>query len=55
MELRVDNFVWALACSLCTVTTALLFIPELASFYFAFGRYVIYLAFFVGLDAIALV
>jgi hypothetical protein len=55
MELRVDKFVWVLACSLCTIATAFLFVPALANFYFAFGRYFIYLALLVGLAAIALI
>lgn len=55
MELRFDNFVWILACTLCTVATSLLFVPALAEFYFAFGRYVVFLAFIVGLVAIALI
>ena len=55
MELRFDNFVWILACTLCTVATSLFFVSALVDFYFAFGRYVVYLAFIVGLVAIALV
>lgn len=54
MEQRIDRFVWVLACSLCTVSTAFLFIPVLANFYFSYGRYFIYLAFIIGLVAIAL-
>ena len=54
MEQRIDRFVWVLACSLCTVSTAFLFIPDLANFYFSFGRYFIYLAFIIGLAAIVL-
>jgi hypothetical protein len=55
MELRLDNFVWVLGCTLCTVATALLFVPALVDFYFAYGRYVICLAIIVGLVATALV
>ena len=54
MELRIDRFVWVLACSLCTVATAFLFVPDLANIYFSYGRYFVYLAFFVGLMAISL-
>lgn len=54
MEQRLDRFVWVLACSLCTVATAFLFIPALANFYFSYGRYFIYLAFIVGLVAVVL-
>lgn len=54
MDLRIDRFVWALACSLCTVATAFLFIPALANLYFSYGRYFIYAAFFISLVAILL-
>gem|GEM_PF-5989119 len=55
IELKIDKFVWVLACSICTIITAFLFVPSLASFYLFFGRYFIYLAFFTGLVAIALI
>lgn len=54
MALRIDRFVWGLACCLCVVATVFLFVPALANFYFAYGRYFIYVAFIVGLVAIVL-
>jgi len=33
IELKIDKFVWVLACSICTIITAFLFVPSLASFY----------------------
>jgi hypothetical protein len=54
MDLRIDRFVWVLACSLCTVATAFLFIPALANLYFSHGRYFIYASFCIGLGAILL-
>ncbi len=55
MELRIDNFVWVLACTICTVTTAFLLNPSLANLYFSFGRYFIYFAFLIGSGAIGLI
>jgi len=49
------SFIWVLACSLCTVTTALLFNPETVNAYYYIARYTILVAFIIGTLASILV
>jgi ABC-type Na+ efflux pump permease subunit len=42
------SFIWVLACSLCTVTTALLFNPDTVNAYYHIARYSILVSFIIG-------
>ena len=54
MPQRLDKILGIFCFSICTVTTALLFIPETGDLYFSFGRYLLCVAFAFGLAAIVL-
>ena len=54
MDSRIDNFLAVSGFALCSITTALLFNPATANFYFSYGRYFIYVAFVVFIAAIIL-
>ena len=54
MDSRVVKFLAAFGFALCSITTALLFNPATANFYFSHGRYFIYVALVVFIVAIIL-